>query len=252
MRRRKTDALATVIGVILIGALIQCAGALKQERLVFPDTLTILRAFFRLLGEPATYRMMGTTVTHLVQALLIAAFVGVPLGVAEGISPFTARLFKPLISFIRAIPMIVLIIMIMVLSEYRFVPVIAAALMLIPPVSEATAEGCRSIPQELTDVYRMNANLNLMVLFRVYLPLMAGYLRQAFMEAVGTGMKLVITAEYMVQTRNSLGKAIFSSSYFNEYQDIYAYAILMVLMILVLSELPVRLLKRVTRVERGE
>ena len=228
-----------MIGVILIGALIQCAGALKQERLVFPDTLTILRAFFRLLGEPATYRMMGTTVTHLVQALLIAALVGVPLGVAEGFSPFVRRLFRPLISFIRAIPMIVLIIMIMVLSEYRFVPVIAAALMLIPPVSEATAEGCRSIPQELTDVYRMNANLNLMVLFRVYLPLMAGYLRQAFMEAVGTGMKLVITAEYMVQTRNSLGKAIFSSSYFNEYQDIYAYAILMVLMILVLSELPV-------------
>ena len=246
MRRRKTDALATVIGVILIGALIQCAGALKQERLVFPDTLTILRAFFRLLGEPATYRMMGTTVTHLVQALLIAALVGVPLGVAEGFSPFVRRLFRPLISFIRAIPMIVLIIMIMVLSEYRFVPVIAAALMLIPPVSEATAEGCRSIPQELTDVYRMNANLNLMVLFRVYLPLMAGYLRQAFMEAVGTGMKLVITAEYMVQTRNSLGKAIFSSSYFNEYQDIYAYAILMVLMILILSELPVRLVRRVS------
>ena len=158
MQRRKTDALATVIGIILIGALIQCAGALKHERLVFPDTLTILRAFFRLLGKADTYRMMGTTVLHLAEALLIASLIGVPLGIAEGVSPFARRLFQPMVSFIRAIPMIVLIIMIMVLSEYRFVPVIAAALMLIPPVSEATAEGCRSIPQELTDVYRMNAN----------------------------------------------------------------------------------------------
>ena len=90
----------------------------------------------------------------------------------------------------------------------------------------------------------MNANLNLMVLFRVYLPLMAGYLRQAYIDAVGTGMKLVITAEYMVQTRDSLGKAVFSSSYFSEYQDIYAYAVIMVLLILLLSELPLRLLKR--------
>ena len=109
-----------------------------------------------------------------------------------------------------------------------------------PMISEATMEGCRSIPQQLIDVYKMNADLNLMVIFRVYLPLMRGYLREAFTEAVGTGMKLVITAEYMVQTRNSLGKAIFSSSYFNDYEDIYAYALLMVLMILILSEVPTR------------
>ena len=240
-RQKQSELLGTAIGVLLIGTLIQCAGALKHERLVFPDALTILRAFFRLLGQPATYRMIGTTVLHLAQALLAATLIGIPLGLAEGLSRFMGRLFRPLISFIRAIPMIVLIIMVMVLSEYRYVPVIAAALMLVPPISEAAAGGCRSIPQELIDVYRMNANLNLMVLFRVYLPLMAGYLRQAFLEAVGTGMKLVITAEYMVQTRNSMGKAVFSSSYFNEYQDIYAYAILMVLMILLLSEAPAAL-----------
>ena len=243
MPRRKTDALATAIGVILIGLLIQCMGALKHERLVFPDALTILRAFFRLLGQQDTYRMIGTTALHLAEALAAATLIGIPLGLAEGLSRFMGRLFRPLISFIRAIPMIVLIIMVMVLSEYRYVPVITAALMLIPPISEATAEGCRSIPTELIDVYRMNASLNRMVLFRVYLPLMAGYLRQAYIDAVGTGMKLVITAEYMVQTRNSLGKAVFSSSYFNEYQDIYAYAIIMVLLILLLSELPVWLIR---------
>ncbi len=241
MKARKSNLLATAIGVVLIGALIQAAGALKQERLVFPDALTILRAFFHLLTEPATYRMMGTTLLHLVEALGIAVLIGIPLGLLQGLNRVARHMLKPLVSFIRAIPMIVLIIMVMVLSDYPKVPVIASALMLIPLISEATAEGCRSIPTELIDVYRMNANLNLLIIFRVYLPLMAGYLRQAFMEAVGTGMKLVITAEYMVQTRNSLGKAVFSSSYFNEYQDIYAYAILMVLLILVVSEVPVKL-----------
>ena len=243
-RRWQSDALATAIGVILIGLLIQCAGALKHERLVFPDVLTILRAFFRLLAAPETWRMVGTTLIHLLEALLTATLIGIPLGLAEGLSRFASRLFRPLVSFIRAIPMIVLIIMVMVLADYRRVPVIAASLMLIPPISEATAEGCRSVPAELIDVYRLNTNLNSSVLFRVYLPLMAGYLRQAYIDAVGTGMKLVITAEYMVQTRNSLGKAVFSSSYFNEYQDIYAYALIMVLMILLLSELPTRLAKR--------
>ena len=57
------------------------------------------------------------------------------------------------------------------------------------------------------------------------------------------GVKLVISTEYMVQTRNSLGKAINTSIYFNEYQDIYAYALIMVLLVILLSELPLRIIK---------
>ena len=53
------------------------------------------------------------------------------------------------------------------------------------------------------------------------------------------GLKLIVTAEYLVQTRSSLGKAIYSSSYFNEYEDIYAYALIMILLVLLVSELPV-------------
>ena len=252
MRRRKTDWLGTAIGVILLGALIQCAGALKSERLVFPDVLTILRAFFRLLGDPGTYRMMATTLLHLLAAVLVSSVIGLALGLCAGLSRFMQCVLEPFLSFLRSVPMIVLIIMVMVLANYRAVPVIAASLMLIPLIGEATAEGCRNIPQELIDVYRMNAGLSLRIILRVYFPLMAGYLKQAYVQAIGTGMKLVITAEYMVQTRDSLGKAVFSSSYFNEYQDIYAYALLMVLMILLLSEWPLRLLRRIQGENEGQ
>ena len=54
----------------------------------------------------------------------------------------------------------------------------------------------------------------------------------------GMGVKVVVSTEYLVQTRNSLGKAIYSASYFNEYQDIYAYALIMVLLVLIVGELP--------------
>ena len=52
------------------------------------------------------------------------------------------------------------------------------------------------------------------------------------------GIRLAVSTEYLVQTRDSLGKAIYSSSYFNEYQDIYAYALIMILLVLLLSEAP--------------
>ena len=141
-------------------------------------------------------------------------------------------------NLLRSLPMIVLIVILMVLMPYPRVPVAASSLILIPIISEATSEGCRRIEPELIDVYRLNSGFNLQVLKSVYLPLMAGYFRQAWVNASGMGLRLAISTEYMVQTRNSLGKAIYSSSYFNEYQDIYAYALIMILLVLVIGELP--------------
>ena len=50
----------------------------------------------------------------------------------------------------------------------------------------------------MLDVYRMNSGFTLRVVFQVYLPLMAGYLRQAYVNAVGMGIKLAVTTEYRV------------------------------------------------------
>ena len=52
------------------------------------------------------------------------------------------------------------------------------------------------------------------------------------------GLKVIVTAEYLVQTKNSLGKAIFNESYFNEYAEIYAYALIMVLLVVALTGIP--------------
>ena len=139
---------------------------------------------------------------------------------------------------LRSLPMIVLTVIVMVLMNYSRVPVTASVLVLTPLIAEAACEGCRRIDRELIDVYRLNSALNPAVLFRVYLPLTAGYLKQAYVNAVGMGIRLAVSTEYLVQTRDSLGKAVYSSAYFSEYAEIYAYALLMVLLVLLMTEAP--------------
>lgn len=244
------DALALCLGVVLIGCLLQAAGTAKGDVLVFPGVGEILRAFWRLITAQQTWRMIGTTMGHVVVSMLVATVVGVALGVAQGLCRFLRMLLSPVMALLRAIPMIVLIVVVMVLASYDRVPVIASTLILVPMISEAACEGCLRIDRELIDVYRMNSGLNLRVLFRVYLPLMAGYLRQGWINAVGMSVKLAVSTEYLVQTRNSLGKAVHQSAYFFDYQDIYAYALIMILLVLLLSEAPMALLSLLSR--RGQ
>lgn len=237
------DALAFCLGVVLIGCLIQVAGAMKGDVLVFPGVGEILHAFLRLLGEGATWRMLGTTLTHVLISMAISTAIGVMLGVAMGLNSFVRWLMQPLMALLRAMPMIVLIVIVMVVTKYERVPVIASTLILAPMIAEAACEGCRRIDRELLDVYRMNSGLSLTVLRHVHLPLMAGYLRQGWVNAAGMAVKLAVSTEYLVQTKNSLGKAVHQSAYFFEYEEIYAYALIMILLVLLVSELPLTLMR---------
>ena len=236
--KKKTDTLAFCLGILLVGALIQTAGWLKNDRLVFPDVGEILAAFVRLLGTGKVWKQIGTTLLHLLEALALSSVIGTALGLVQGRSPFVRTLLRPLMILLRSIPMIVMTVIIMVLLRYDRVPLVASAMMLVPLISEATCEGFLRSEPEMIDVYRMNSGFSARVLFQVYLPLMAGYLKQAYVNAVGMGIKLAVTTEYLVQARDSLGKAVYSSAYFNEYAEIYAYALIMILLALAVSAAP--------------
>ena len=235
---KRNNTLAFCLGILLVGVLIQAAGWLKGDRLVFPGVGEILAAFVRLLGTGKVWKQIGTTLLHLAEALAVSSVTGIALGLAQGRSPFFRTLLKPLMILLRSIPMIVMTVIIMVLAKYEKVPLIATSLMLVPLISEATCEGFLRIEPELVDVYRMNSGFTPRVLFRVYLPLMAGYLKQAYINAVGMGIKLTVTTEYLVQARDTLGKAVYSSSYFNEYAEIYAYALIMIVLVVLVGALP--------------
>ena len=138
---KRNNTLAFCLGILLVGVLIQAAGWLKGDRLVFPNVGEILAAFVRLLGSGRVWKQIGTTLLHLAEALAASTVIGVIFGIIQGRSPFMRSLLRPLMILLRSIPMIVMTVIIMVLTKYSRVPLVATSLMLIPLISEATCEG---------------------------------------------------------------------------------------------------------------
>ena len=227
------------LGTAAILLLIQAGGFTRGNRIVFPGVGEIGQALIRLLSNSETYIRIGKTMLHLMAALAFSLTAGIITGAAEGMFKNVYSFFKPLMILIRALPMIILVILLMTLFPYKQVPVTAGTIALVPVVSEAVYEGFCSVDPELVDVYRLNSGMNFQVFIHVYIPSVAGYLKQAFFNSAGLGLKVVVSAEYLVQANQSLGKAVYSSSYFLEYAEIYAYALIMILLVLLITELPV-------------
>ncbi len=241
--KKAREGIAFLLGIVLILILIEAGSALKGDRLVFPTAGEISRAFVRLISSGSTWTRIGTTLLHIIEALALSVLIGTGLGIAEGLIPFLHALLRPMMALLRSLPMILLVIIIMVIAPYSMVPVLTCGMVLIPMISEAGYEGVVRMDPELIDVYRMNSGLNMTILVKVYLPMMSGYMKQAFINAAGMGLKVIVTSEYLVQTRDSLGKTIYTASYFNEYADIYAYALIMIGLVVLLTGVP-RLLIR--------
>lgn len=231
---------AFLLGIALILALIQLGHHLQGKRAIFPSTGQIVQAFLDLLKREKTYAQIGTTLVHTLETIAVSAAAGILLGTAEGLIPYMHSFMRPLHAMLRSMPMILLAMIMLVVTRFSkdLMPLLTGCLVLTPMISEAAYEGCVRIDPDLISVYRLDGGITPRVLLRVYLPLTGGYIRQAFINACGMGLKVVVTAEYLVHTVNSLGQAVYSDLDSLEYAELFAYALVMVLLVLALTGIP--------------
>ena len=90
--KKAPEGIAFLLGIVLILALIEAGSALKGDRLVFPTTGEISRAFVRLITDGSTWTRIGTTLLHVIEALVLSVVIGTALGIAEGLIPTLVRL----------------------------------------------------------------------------------------------------------------------------------------------------------------
>ena len=227
-----------ILGVILLIVLFQILSMAINDNVVVPSIGMIVKSFFSLLGDSKTYIYIGYSLLDLFIAIVVATSIGILLGTITGLRPEIYKVFKPLMSFFRILPVIVLILMVMLYSNLDYVASIVSSLVLIPIIYEGTYQGIIKVDKDITNAYRLDTKFNFRVLTKIYLPLISSTLRTALITALGVGIKVVITAEYICGSNNSLGRAIINALAQAEYSLLYSYSIVLIILILGIEFLP--------------
>lgn len=107
--RRRSVALGTagVISFLVFFELLPYMGIVNKD--YFPPTHTIIGAILTLFAEPVFWVNLWTTVWGLLLGLTLASLLGVVLGIAIGSSQFLQRLTFTTVEFLRPIPSVALI-----------------------------------------------------------------------------------------------------------------------------------------------
>lgn len=219
------------------------ASSIMNNSIILPKPNEVFISLFNLLGKGTTYKYIGNTLLSLLISLLISFIIGLVLGVLAGIYENVRIFLKPWITIMRSFPLAAIIILILIIAGFKNTPYIVTTLVLAPIIYEAVSNGIINIDQNLIDTYRIESKINLNIIIRVYLPLITSSLKAAFTSAVGLGIKVLIMAEFLAGSSNSLGYAIKPAADNLNYAEVYAYCIIIIVIVLIVELIPKMIIK---------
>jgi taurine transport system permease protein len=176
-------------------------------------------------------------------ALLAAIVIGVPVGLAIGISTVGRGIFDPLLEFLRPIPPLAYLPLVIIwfgIGEPSKILVIAIAML--APVALSTASGVRGVSQERINAARSLGATRAQVVRHVILPSALPSILTGLRIALGAGWSTLVAAELVAATRG-LGFMIQSAAQFLV-TDVVVMGILVIATIAFVLEFIIRRIER--------
>ena len=237
--------IATIAALVFIWWLATTLGWVKP--LFVPSPQAIVQSFITILrrgytGEPLWVHV-GISAARVFGAFLLACLVGIPLGLAMGVSPVMRGIFDPPIEFYRPIPPLAYLpLMIIWFGIGETSKVLLIFLSVFAPVALGARSGVRSAAiEQIHAAYSFGAT-RWQVLIRVILPSAMPEILTAMRIGIGFGWTTLVAAE-MVAATSGIGYMVLSASQFLQ-TSIVIMGIIVIAAIAYVFDLLMRMLER--------
>lgn len=220
--RRKAASTARRVSALTVLALLAVWALAAALHLVSPVFLPSPAAVVAKFATVATVGFADATLLQHAMSSLVRVFAalaaaltaGIPVGLAIGLSPIGRGIFDPLLEFLRPIPPLAYLPLIIIwfgIGEPSKILVIAIAML--APIALSTAAGVKGASRERLDAARALGASRLQVILHVMLPSATPSILTGLRIALGAGWTTLVAAELIAATRG-LGFMIQSAAQF--------------------------------------
>ena len=236
--------LFSTASIILLFIIWQLYSISVNNPTLMPTPNSVLQRILTMFCEKETYIILFTSLGRLFLSLIMATVLGVTFGLLSGTNDKIESFFKPIIVTIRTLPVISIIVVVLIIFGNVITLYIISLLLIVPIIYQAELDGIKNIDQSLIDILRLDTdNVNKVVVKKVYIPLSIPFLRSALIDAVGLGFKVLVVAEYIAQTKVSIGRTIYMNKVNLDFTGVFAWTILLLLFVQIIEWVVERSLK---------
>lgn len=210
--------------------------ALVDNPLLLPTPDRILRALLDLLRTEESralfFRSIAYSLLRVLLGLLLGAFGGIVIALLSYFSATAHTLFHPLLVVIRATPVASFVLLVWCFTGSRVLPIVIAALMVLPMVADNLLSGLRAADPTLLEVGTLYRFSKRKQFFLCRLPAALPYLFTALSGAVGFAWKAGIAAEILMTSTpvTSIGKNIYFAKAYMQTEEVFAWTAVVILL----------------------
>ena len=237
-RHSRVRTLLTRFGVFIFWiALWQIAAMRVDLELVLPTPLTCLKTLLALIPTKTLWVAVGTSMGRIFAGYAAGCVIGIILGAISYFIPVLGEFIKPMLTVVKATPVSSFILLAVLWMSPNSVPVLIAALMVLPIVFGNTLTGLSEHSKELREVAHVYGLSKLDCARSLFIPAVIPYVSAAALTSLGLAWKAGIAAEILVVTKDSIGQWLYYSKLYFETAELFAWTVTVILLSFALEKI---------------
>ncbi|WP_438447795.1 ABC transporter permease [Gorillibacterium sp. sgz5001074] len=215
-----------------------------DRELYMPSPAAVLLRLAGLASEAGFWKDVLLSVGRIAAGFLLSVAAGTVLGILSGLYRPLYVLLNPVVTAIKATPVISFIMVALFWFSSGRVPVFIGFLMCFPIMWTQMAEGIRRVDPkllELARVYRVSLSS---VVRKIYVPSLVPFFSPACVTSLGFAWKVGVAAEVLSHPKLSIGGRLYEAKAYLESTDLFAWTLVVVLLSLIFETLLDRVIRR--------
>ncbi|MBR2935241.1 MAG: ABC transporter permease subunit [Oscillospiraceae bacterium] len=212
--------------------------------LFLPGPLTVVVRLSELVQTAPFWQTAVLTLCRVVLGMLWGTALGVVLACLACTGRWLDTILSPAVRVIRATPVASFILLVFLWTDRDQVPVIIAALMVLPVVWGNVVRGIRECDPKLLEFAKAYRFSRLKTARLVLLPAVKPYFLSAVTTSMGLAWKSGVAAEALVLPKLAIGTQIYNTKFYLETADLFAWTVAVILLSLTLEKLIALLIRQ--------
>ena len=217
--------LLTVLAIFLIW---EVASAVIGSEYILPSLGQTLTSLLNLFKQAEFYKSLGFTLLRSLISFILSFVLGFIFAFLSSKSKVVRGIVNPLMSIVRALPTIAIILLLLFWTNSKIAPIIVTMLVVLPTSYTHLYSAFDSVDKTAVEAGRVDGANEKQVFSFLVFPQIA----PAFYSAIGSGIslnfKLMVAAEVLAQTANSIGYMLNTSKVYFEISQMMALVLVSV------------------------
>ena len=204
-----------------------CAAAIDSEY-ILPSVSATFSALFILLGRSEFYLALAFTLGRSLIAFIVSFALAFILSAVSKLVKNAEKVIAPLISIMRALPTVAVVLLLLFWTNSKVAPVIVTMLVVLPTTYTQLKSGLDGVDKITVDAGLVDGASRFRAFTEIELPQTIPNILTAIGGGISLNFKLMVAAEVLAATANSLGYLLNTSKVYFEIANMIAVVVVAV------------------------